>query len=585
MFFARFSAVLLLASFSVAVPSGSLDDQWVYLNKTVDGRLHTAVPFARPCFQQSTLSGSYDEAACLSVETNYLNATVRSGTFATYMATQSETCQKTDAQCTLDWQNITDPAASAAPRTCSQGSISPYYASFANFVSSLLLIFSNQIDVKCAKDVQAAFAFSEKTGVHVVIKNTGHDYKGRSSSPNSLGLWSHNLKSMSYIRQFRPQGCPSHTTFSAATIGAGVQHTELFEFAEAQGVTLPGGACSSVGVTGGYLQGGGHSWLSNIYGLAVDRVLEFEVVTPTGQHLFANACQNSDLFFALRGGGGGTFGFVLSATTKALPKVSYTSVEVTYASDNTTLPKFVSFLISNAVQWSLDGWSGQIRPGSKLVLTAVNTTEAEATAYMSSLRDLATEINGTFSVATTPSYLAFHKTFVIPDALNELDGIPQTIGSRLISADTFADHPDELLSSLLNIVSASAVSFIFANAPYSVSQDASLGPASVTPAWRTSVWHVIAGAGWTFDTPPEVQSLLYAGITASIDPLRAITPSSGAYQNEADLHEPDFSTAYWGENYARLEQIKRKYDPNHLLDCWNCVGWKGANDTLFSCYL
>ena len=50
--------------------------------------------------------------------------------------------------------------------------------------------------------------------------------------------------------------------------------------------------------------------------------LEFEVVTPMGDHLFANACQNTDLFFALRGGGGGTFGVVLSITTKVLPAMN-----------------------------------------------------------------------------------------------------------------------------------------------------------------------------------------------------------------------------------------------------------------------
>lgn len=52
--------------------------------------------------------------------------------------------------------------------------------------------------------------------------------------------------------------------------------------------------------------------------------LEFEVVTPSGQHVFANECQFSDLFFALRGGGGGTFGVVLGATTLALPQMEIT---------------------------------------------------------------------------------------------------------------------------------------------------------------------------------------------------------------------------------------------------------------------
>lgn len=76
-----------------------------------------------------------------------------------------------------------------------------------------------------------------------------------------------------------------------------------------------------------------------MYGLAVDRVvsttvsntwlylqdiqLEFEVVSPEGALMKANACSNTDLFFALRGGGGGTFGIVLQVTMKANPQISF----------------------------------------------------------------------------------------------------------------------------------------------------------------------------------------------------------------------------------------------------------------------
>lgn len=66
-----------------------------------------------------------------------------------------------------------------------------------------------------------------------------------------------------------------------------------------------------------FKKGGGHSVLSPVYGLGVDRVLQYKIVTPDGQLRTANECQNSDLFWALRGGGGGTFGVVLEATHKA----------------------------------------------------------------------------------------------------------------------------------------------------------------------------------------------------------------------------------------------------------------------------
>jgi len=119
--------------------------------------------------------------------------------------------------------------------------------------------------------------------------------------------------------------------------------SQLYDFAEANGITIVGGTDRTVGAAGGWVQvrallspygvpeltekscsrivqGGGHSLLSNTLGLGADRALQFKVVTPDGQYLTANACQNQDLFFALRGGGGGTFGVVMEMTTRVEPK-------------------------------------------------------------------------------------------------------------------------------------------------------------------------------------------------------------------------------------------------------------------------
>lgn len=65
-----------------------------------------------------------------------------------------------------------------------------------------------------------------------------------------------------------------------------------------------GGEGLTVGYSGGYLQGGGHSPLSSILGMGADHVLEYQVVTGDGRFVTASSSQNSDLFWALRGGGG-----------------------------------------------------------------------------------------------------------------------------------------------------------------------------------------------------------------------------------------------------------------------------------------
>lgn len=79
---------------------------------------------------------------------------------------------------------------------------------------------------------------------------------------------------MTYNPAFVPEGCPSGTAPQiAVTYQAGQQFAEIFQFAHANGVTIVGGSDQSVGMAGGWNQGGGHSSLSNAYGLGVDRVV------------------------------------------------------------------------------------------------------------------------------------------------------------------------------------------------------------------------------------------------------------------------------------------------------------------------
>ena len=74
-----------------------------------------------------------------------------------------------------------------------------------------------------------------------------------------------------------------------------------------------------MGCIGGWAQGGGHSPASRQFGLGADQILEAQVVLASGNIVTANACHNSDLFFAIRGGGGGSYGVVISTTVKAYP--------------------------------------------------------------------------------------------------------------------------------------------------------------------------------------------------------------------------------------------------------------------------
>jgi FAD/FMN-containing dehydrogenase len=123
----------------------------------------------------------------------------------------------------------------------------------------------------------------------------------------------------------------------AVRIAAGHSGSEvLAELAGHNSVTVTG-ANPSVGAIG-WLTGGGHGPLTSSYGMGVDNLLEATIVTPKGDILVANPCQNSDLFFAIRGGGGGTYGVVLDAVLKTYrsPKVTLYTLGLASTSQNAT---------------------------------------------------------------------------------------------------------------------------------------------------------------------------------------------------------------------------------------------------------
>ncbi|KOS23167.1 6-hydroxy-D-nicotine oxidase [Escovopsis weberi] len=111
-----------------------------------------------------------------------------------------------------------------------------------------------------------------------------------------------------------------HYNGPAVKLGAGVTGGDASLFASQQGYRIVAGSCPTVGLVGGYTQGGGHSFLSGVYGFGADNVLEWEVVLASGEHLVATPTQHEELYWALSGGGGGTFGVVVSMTVRVFPE-------------------------------------------------------------------------------------------------------------------------------------------------------------------------------------------------------------------------------------------------------------------------
>ncbi|KAJ4422746.1 hypothetical protein N0V82_002643 [Gnomoniopsis sp. IMI 355080] len=595
---------------SYAKPASQVTPEaWAALNQSVAGRLHIGRPLALPCYLRYTsdigIDGTTNDewnspnmSACDNIQSNKDDPIFIGDNFGGYMSYNFAPCVTTDQDCKLSALLPYDPI-SPLTGVCSQGGVPSYY-----------------VDATGVDEVAASLRWANEQNVRLVIKNTGHDYRGRSTGPDSFAIWTHHIKPQMVIDDnFIPDGCPE-STGPVVTYGAGEQFQELNDFVYQNKYTpqvLIGGAAATVGASGGWILGGGHSFASNTYGLGVDNVMQMRVVLPNGTYVTANRCQHQDIFFALRGGGGGTFGVLMETTSRLYPIVPMqlaSIYSISFAGDNGR--QVLRTMIENAVKWADDGWGGYVGPdylsGSvvQFSLATPKLTLEEAKESMKPLTDLCSSLgNDTVPIYVSISTLnegykeyletPFIKAFTI---LNNVGLAP---ASRLIPQEFFEapDKQETLLDALTGIIETGEPNsivpyYVLFVPPHSYQlPDSDIPPngpgaASVSPAWRKSIWHVFAQTFWD---PIDPTASLAGNVTQafsdahhSIDVLRQMAPDSGAYQNEADPFEPDWIGTFWGqENYDRLLQIKREIDPNNIMTCLRCVGYD-ESDPRYMCY-
>jgi hypothetical protein len=478
----------------------------------------------------------------------------------------------TTAQCLLD---PTNPASMTvmSNSSCGQGSVSRHY-----------------IEISSPEDVKAAFAYARKTGQTLSIKNSGHDYGSRSSLKGSLALWTRKLQKIEYKANFMPEGCKSrNNTFAAMTVGGGVNFNQAYEFANHNNVTFVGGSSPTVGASGGFTMTGGHGLLTSQFGLGIDRVLQYKVVTPDGVYRTANMCQNQDLYWALRGGGGGTFGVVMESTSKVESRLDLIFSFIQLPVNVTDSTQFVEILMKYAPGWAREGWGGPNGLGyTAMVNPFLSLTEAQKsmeplTAYVSS-------IGGTIIMEQHSSFLSVYSQYVQPTANLDIPAASfatnRFVPSDYMESETGKAKIQKVLSKLK---SAGFAPTIFQTTP-AYYQSKGLyreGETSATPAWRDSVWMITGNTQWAWNSTAAERRATVQKIRSITKELEMFAPDSGAYISEADPWTGDWQDAWWGKaNYAKLLRLKQRYDPLGLLSCWRCIGWKeslGRKGERFEC--
>ncbi|KAB5515482.1 hypothetical protein GE09DRAFT_1159764 [Coniochaeta sp. 2T2.1] len=510
--------------------------QWESLNQTVNGRLIATVPLAQHCHEPN-----FNDAACQRLRSSWQIADIHQDDSASVMAPffANQSC---------------DPFTPAS-QPCELGN----YVRYA-------------VDVRSTEDVATTVKFARQHNIRFVIRNTGHDYLGRSTGAGALSVWTHHLKDIEF------------TTFNdkyysgpAVKVGAGVQAMELLAAAAAEGRVVVSGQCPTVGLAGGYTQGGGHSPLSTNFGLSADNTLEFEVVTASGNMVTASRTENLDLYWALSGSGAGNYGVVVSMTVKTHPDARVSSATLSFASDGISTETF--FAAVDAFHAALPemikaGFPAvyYLTPASFAIapVTAYNKTKAEVEAilgpFLATLDSLSITYSTTF--AEIPSY---HEHYVAYFGANSMVGVVQG-GSRLVPLSGPATSAVDLSAAVRSIL-AQGVTWIGLGLDVSAFGKDSVN--SVLSAWRQGpLAHSVIATPWSFEPADWAQMLKdKKRETETILPIiEAATPGSGSYMNEGDPDQPNFQDVFYGSAYAKLLKIKNAWDPEGFFYGIKAVG-------------
>ncbi|HEY2256107.1 MAG TPA: FAD-binding protein [Variovorax sp.] len=473
------------------------------------------------------------------------------------------------------------------------------------------------VAARSTSEVAAAVDFARRNRLRLVVKGGGHSYLGTSNAPDSLLIWTRAMSEMAVHDAFMPRGCEAGTApVPAVSVGAGAIWMHTYDAVTTRaGRYVQGGGCGTVGVAG-LVQGGGFGTHSKAFGTAGASLLEAEIVTADGVVRVANACSEPELFWALKGGGGGTFGVVTRLTLRTwdLP-ASFGSVSLRIRADNAEAFRRVmrAFVAFYAAQLCNPHWGelAQAVPGNQLDIgmnfQGLDKAQAEAT-WQPFLRWLVSQDD---VAMTTPTIFAGPGRYrwdqamlqkFVPGEIRH-DDRPGAPASNFFWAANLPEaghviHDFESLWMPARLLrperqAALADALVAASRHWTVEMHFQKGLAGAQPG-------VIRAA---LDTPmnPLVTESFMLAIVASEGPpafpglaghlpdaakarrdtesialamaeLRKVAPAGGAYVAESSYFQPDWQRAYWGTNYPRLLAAKARYDPTGLFFARHGVG-------------
>ncbi|KAI2624613.1 FAD-binding domain-containing protein [Hypomontagnella submonticulosa] len=525
---------------------------WDIFNILLGGALVEGVPTAAPCYSDWP---QYDQAKCASITSQW-------------QTPQYQLSQPLGIQYyAFEGVSCLPPTLTRTGAKCTLGGMPSYVVKATNVAQ-----------------IQLAVNFARNLNLRLIVKNKGHDFKAKSTGAGALSIWTNALQGIQYLGSTYTHG-PSGYRGPAFKIGAGVQALPLYQAADKLGLHIVGGNTRTVGIGGGYTAGGGHSPLLSMHGMAADQVLSMEVVLPNGRFVSVDEKNYPDLFFALRGGGGSTWGIVTSLVIRAYPKKPVSTLSYSFAA-GTDVPvetfwKGVDAVFAKFPEYADKGmysyWSISCFFDCSFSMAPQWGNDMKSAAMKTLSQTLFDELAGmgiTVSDAVYKDYDGVLKAIEGTwSAESEQTGVWNfNTGSRLFPRSNWND-PAKFAAQSAALRQGVEKAGLMLGYNMKAAKNPSVNQTNaVNPAWRETVLHALLGATWSQEATPQDIATANKNLVEMMQPWRDASPGAGAYLNEADINEPNWQQAFYGSNYNYLYQLKQKYDPWGLLWAPTAVG-------------
>jgi FAD/FMN-containing dehydrogenase len=416
-------------------------------------------------------------------------------------------------------------------------------------------------------DVQSCLAFARRFSIPVAPRAGGHSYAGYSTTTGMV------------LDVTRMNTINVNAGAGTVSVGGGTRLIDIYAALTQQGLILPAGSCPSVGVAGLTL-GGGHGVLGRKFGLTCDSLLSAQVVLADGRMVTSDASHDPDLFWALRGGGGGNLGVVTSFTFRVYPLSTVSLFTLRW-------PWSSAAAVVNAWQgWAPQGpdeiWSNCLLETGQKGATPIIQVNGVYVGGVGPLNSLLQKLTSQIGVAPTLDYVSsvdvldamLYEAGCYGKTVNEChlptqdpQGQVQRDASRVKSDYFVKPLPQQGIQNLLNAIERRQSSSTLGNG--GIGMDAYGGVINRVAADATAFVHrnILFSAqysgSWNAGDPASVVAANRSWLNDTWQSMRPYA-SGSSYQNYVDPDLSDWLHAYYGSNLTRLQHIKATYDPGNF---------------------